>query len=217
MKEYPSIESFGMVPRGVATIAFRKYDGSNLRVEWNKKRGWYKWGTRKRLFDKSDPDYGPAITIFEKKYADPLSKILTDNKELRGTIGTIVFMEFFGPHSFAGWHDLQALSSIGINVEGNEPKDVVVFDINIHKKGLLGPRSFLKFFGHLDVAEVLYDGILTEEFIKDVREGKYPVREGVVCKGGDGYNHTLWMCKIKTLSYIEELKTRFGVGWSKYE
>jgi hypothetical protein len=38
----------------------------------------------------------------------------------------------------------------------------------------------------------------------------------VVCKGGDGFNHSLWMVKIKTKAYIKELQERFGVGWKQY-
>ncbi len=214
MKEYPSIESVKYAPLGEHCLAFRKYDGSNLRVEWSKKSGWHKWGTRRRLFDHTDPDFGEAIGIFEKKYADDLVKVITDNKLFRSVNSVIVFMEFLGPNSFSGLHDPKVLAGAGINVESNGPKDVVVFDINLHKKGFLGPRNFVKTFEHLDVAEVMYDGPLTEKFISDVREGRYPVREGVVCKGGDG--HKLWMCKIKTNAYIQELKDRFGVGWVDY-
>jgi hypothetical protein len=41
------------------------------------------------------------------------------------------------------------------------------------------------------------------------------VCEGVICKGGTG--HRLWMGKIKTLAYLEELKRRFKDKWKMYE
>jgi hypothetical protein len=42
------------------------------------------------------------------------------------------------------------------------------------------------------------------QFINDVRNGAYPVVEGVVAKG-DG-----WMAKIKTLAYLRRLDEAFG-------
>lgn len=66
----------------------------------------------------------------------------------------------------------------------------------------------------MDISKVIYQGILDEEFINDVRQGKYPVKEGVVCKGGSGHN--LWMTKIKTLSWIEEVKKKFARDWERY-
>jgi hypothetical protein len=216
MKEYPSISGSKLAPIGQQCIVFNKYDGSNLSFEWSKKRGWYKYATRRRFFDKDDPDFGCAIEIFHKKYAYDLAKILTDFPEFKKPQSATVFCEFVGPHSFAGWHTPEQLASIGIKVDNNDPKDLMLFDVNIYKRGFVSPRNFVNAFGHLHVAEVIYDGILTEEFIKEVREGKCPVKEGVVCKGGDGFNHTLWMAKIKTEAYIQELKDRFGVGWKQY-
>jgi hypothetical protein len=59
----------------------------------------------------------------------------------------------------------------------------------------------------MPIAEVVYQGPLSLEFIDAVRNNEFPVKEGVVAKGGTG--HDLWMRKIKTLQYLEELKTRF--------
>jgi hypothetical protein len=169
------------------------------------------------MFDASDPEYGPAIEIFEKKYAEPLAKAIVDFSDFKKPQEAIAFMEYFGPHSFAGWHDPKALRNIGIDCEHNDPKDVVVFDVNIHKRGLVGPRNFRRAFGHLPVSEIVWEGFFTEDFVEDVREGNVVKGEGVVVKGGDGFDHTLWMLKIKTNAYIEELKKRFGVGkWEQY-
>ena len=197
MKEYPSILGSKGAPE-LPCIAFYKLDGSNLRFEWSRKTGFYKFGTRRRLFDKSDAEYGCAIEIFNKKYGEDLSKIFRDKYKAEKAMA---FGEFFGPQSFAGQHVL------------DDPKDVVLFDINIHKKGILGPEEFIKNFGHLHTPVVIYEGPLTEEFIQDVRQSKYLINEGVVAKGGQGHN--LWMRKIKTLDYLKRLQKLYENTWQE--
>src|SRR6185436_11759574 len=97
-----------------------------------------------------------------------------------------------------------------------EPMELRLFDVNINKRGLVGPRQFMKTFGHLPVPEVLCEGVLTRELIQDVRDGKYPVNEGVICKGGGEKScHDIWMVKIKTTAYLAKLKERFE-DWQKY-
>lgn len=82
MKEYPKILGSERIPLNEECIAFDKLDGSNLRFEYSKKQGWYKFGTRRRLFDHTDPDFGSALEIFQRKYAEPIEKIVFDNCEL---------------------------------------------------------------------------------------------------------------------------------------
>jgi len=56
---------------------------------------------------------------------------------------------------------------------------------------------------------------MTGNFTQGVRDGKYPVDEGVVCKGGE--DHKLWMVKIKTTDYLKRLKEVFqGNEWKNY-
>ena len=139
MKDYPSINGinrYNKAPLGQSCIAFRKLDGSNLRFEWSKKRGWHLFGTRIRTFDRSDPEYGCAINIFERKYADAIVAASCDFRDFKKPQGLVAFCEFFGPHSFAGWHDPTALQKIGFDVTSNEPKELVLFDVNINKRGL---------------------------------------------------------------------------------
>lgn len=211
MKEYPKTYGFKHELVGRPCTAFYKYDGSNLRFEYSKKqKKWYKFGTRHHLFLENDPEYGEAVPVFFKKYADGLAKVFHDTKAWKNSDYMVAFGEYFGPHSFSGKHDPKLL-----NVESNSPKDVVVFDINIHRRGLLGPEEFLHHFKQLPVAEVVYEGKLTEEFFHDVRNGgKYNLNEGVMCKGGSG--HELWICKIKTLDYLERLKSIFGEKWKEF-
>ena len=211
MKDYPHINGSSKAPHEPC-VAFCKYDGSNLRFEWSKKRGFYKFGTRTRLFDKNDPVFGEGIDLFLNKYSEDLSKIFTDNKDYRNRGEAIAFCEFFGNKSFAGLHVKE------------DPKTVILFDINIYKMGILGPKEFLENFGHLDVAEVVSYTNLNQEFINDIREGKIqfeskkpiknPVWEGVVCKSGK--SHGLWMVKIKTNAYRDALKNHYATDWLKY-
>ena len=199
MKSYPSIDGPSKAPRQPC-IAFYKYDGSNLRWEWSKKRGWYKFGTRRRLFDHTDPDYGCAIPIFMESLAPELEAIF--RKEYRDINQIIVFTEFFGPNSFAGQHI-------------KEQKELRLIDVNLHKKGIIDPRGFVNIFGSLPfAAQIVYEGNLNEQLILDIRDSKYDVNEGVVCKGGKG--HKLWMCKIKTLAYRKRLKEFYGEEWEEF-
>lgn len=200
MKTYPSILGCDKNTPNSKCIAFYKYDGSNLRWEWSKKRGWYKFGTRNRLFDSTDEIFGEAISIFQNTYANDIERILIDSFR---TESAIAFTEFLGPSSFAGLHIK------------DEPKELILFDISIYKKGLLSPVEFIKEFKSIKTAEVIYTGNLNQPFIQSVREntdGK--LNEGVVCKGGEG--HKLWMRKIKTNSYLEKLKNRMPNDWQNY-
>lgn len=202
MKPYWSIPGPSKAPRKPC-VAFYKYDGSNLRWEWSKKRGWYKSGCRKRLIDASDEQFGKAVPLFLNNYADQIEEVFRQ-KYFRNIKSVIIYTEFFGPNSFAGDH-----------VDA-DPKELRLIDVNPFKKGLLGPREFLNMFGHLPfVAEVVYEGNLNDSFIADIREGRYPVNEGVVCKGGSG--HDLWMVKIKTNDYKRRLIAKFGnEHWLKF-
>jgi len=70
------------------------------------------------------------------------------------------------------------------------------------------PRDFVNHFGHLRAAEVIYEGNFNSQFVQDVKDGKYPVEEGVVAKGvKEGKKqHGLWMSKVKTRKWFERLK-----------
>lgn len=201
METYPSITGPNRAPRKPC-IAFYKYDGSNLRFEWTKKSGWVKYGTRKRLFDHTDEQFGEAIAIFHRDLAEKLEAIF--KKKYRDMQKLTVFCEFLGDNSFSGQHE-------------DEEHRLVLIDVKFHKKGYIAPREFVNVFcrelGDL-AAEVVYDGNLNEQFIQDIREGKYDVFEGVVCKGGDG--HKLWRCKIKTDEYKIKLQAMYGARWHEF-
>ena len=199
MKSYLSIPGINSAPFGMPCFAFDKLDGSNIRAEWNRKKGWHRFGTRTQLLDETNKEFGSAISVFLEKYGDAIPKVLRDEKDYRSVNECIAFCEFVGEHSFAGFHDYE------------EPHDVVLIDINPYKKGIIGPKLFIKHFGHLHIPDVVYEGNFNKQFVKDVREGKYSVKEGVVAKGNDPngkYPHNLWMVKCKTLVWLEELRRK---------
>jgi hypothetical protein len=184
-------------PLGKPCIAFYKYDGSNLRWEWSPKQGWHKFGTRHELFDATNPIFGQAIPIFLNTMAD---EIVERVKNIDKKIHRITaFTEFFGPSSFAGKH------------EPNEPKELKLFDVYLFRQGMMLPKEFVKTFGNLPYsAKVVYEGNLNKQFIDDVRNGKYPVVEGVVAKGND------FSIKIKTNSYFQKLNEVYGTNYRLY-
>jgi len=202
MKKYPKIPNSSKFI-GRPCIAFYKHDGSNLRFEWSRKSGWNKSGTRNCLFNEKSDIYGQAISIFNDTYAEDLEKIFTNNKNYRKRERYTVFAEFFGPDSFAGLHG------------DDDIKELVLFDVWQYKFGLIGPRRFMRNFGHLKIPEIIYDGILNKSFINKVRTSVYNLEEGVVCKGGSG-GKDIWMAKIKTNEYKEKLKNVYQKMWRIY-
>ena len=131
----------------------------------------------------------------------PLTEILRalrfyDSPEL------IVFTEFLGPESFAGRH------------RPDDDMQLVLLDV-MSAAGMISPEQFVTDFGSLDaLARVVYRGKFTGQFAADVREGRYDVAEGVVCKGGR--TGDVWMAKIKTRAYLDRLKASFGRKWEEY-
>lgn len=206
MKQYPKIYDSSTF-NASHCIAFNKYDGSNLRAEWRKKQGFYKFGTRKRLFDEKDEVFGCAIPLFMDKFSKKLEEIFSNNKIFHGVRDIICFAEFFGENSFAGQHVLE------------EEKKLVLFDVWLYKKGLIGPKDFVKLFSNnsFESAKVVYEGKFTGKLIEDVRKGVFKdkgVFEGVICKSGE-FND-IQMCKVKTNEYLEKLKVYCSKDWADF-
>ena len=78
MKSYPKIPYWNKGLFDQDCIAFLKEDGSNLRFEFNKKRGFYKFGTRNVMITEKDENFGKAIPLFLEKYNEPISKVFRD-------------------------------------------------------------------------------------------------------------------------------------------
>ena len=204
MEQYPSIIGSAKAPLGKPCIAQYKYDGSNLRWEWSPKHGFNKYGTRRHLFDKSDPVFGPSIEMFQDTLAD---EIIRRTKEIvKNPQRITAFTEFFGPNSFAGSH------------EPTDAKELRLFDIFLFQKGMLPVKDFLKYYGDLpQAAEIVYEGNLNQQFINDLKKGNFkckdlsrPLFEGVIAKGS-GFS-----VKIKTDEYFRQLRHKYPERWEQF-
>lgn len=196
MKQYPSIpRGTGQTFREFDAYVFDKPDGSNLRFEWSKKRGFYKFGTRTRMFDAGDEVFGTAVEMIAMELGDQLSRIFRDNR----WDSAIAFCEFHGPSSFAGSHDPA------------EKKTLSLFDVCADKRGFLGPKAFLDLFGEVTgVVKFLGTHRWTRGFVENVRQGLLDgvTFEGVVGKAGEG--HEIIRSKAKTQRWIDQVKAKYS-------
>jgi hypothetical protein len=204
MKTYPSINYYNKGIYGSIVHVFDKLDGSNIRCEWSKKSGWYKFGTRNCLIDEKHEQFGEGITIFLNKYADELHNIFRKEKIFRNTDKCMVFCEFLGDNSFAGWHN------------PNDKKDVVLFDIWQFKKGFVAPSDFVEIISsNLHTAEFLGKFEYNDELISKIQNnqfGNFPLKEGIICKGflNKKGQDNVWMTKIKTKEWLTQVKNKLG-------
>lgn len=198
MKSYDKIEYWNKGYFGEPVIAFDKLDGSNMRFEWSHKRGFYKFGTRTTMIDRSDKQFGSGIDIFLNKYSDDLEKVF--RTKYRKVESFVVFGEFYGENSFAGQH------------QDSDSKDVVIFDINQYKRGIVTPNEFVDNFGHLDIPTIIYQGKYTHEFVNNIKNDIYGLKEGVIVKGQikTKTKEETWMVKVKTNLWLQKVKEKFG-------
>ncbi len=179
--------------------AFDKLDGSNLRFEWSKKRGWYKFGSRRQMIDTNHEQFGEGVTMFLDEYGDGLDTIFRRNKNYRNFKNFIVFAEYYGPNSFAGFH------------QPDDKMKLTLFDVNPIGKGFIEPKEFVDNFGHLGIPEIIHIGDMTNEFVNDVKQNKFNLVEGVVCKATKKEKgNRIWMTKVKTDEWMKKIKTNFG-------
>lgn len=191
MKHYPSISK--EVRPDIYIYAFDKLDGSNIRAEWNYKKGFYKFGTKNHLIDASAKPFGIALQLIQDKYAADLAAVF----KAQGWRDVICFFELWGASSFAGTHDF------------TKPMTVTLFDANPHKHGILEPQEFIKYFGHLDIPKVLYEGKVSTELFDWVKQSTLPgmTFEGVVCKGASDTKARMpVMFKIKSKAWLQKLR-----------
>lgn len=188
MKPYPSIFK---LPCEFTAHVFDKLDGSNLRFEWSKKRGWYKYGTRKRMFDESDEVFGEAIPLFHQTLASPIADIAKKEQWQK----VVVFAEFWGKESFAGLH------------VKDDPKRLTLFDVSPHQQGFLPPVKFRKLFeGVVDTPLYLGKYNWNKNFVDRIREEGLEgiTLEGVIGKGI--VKNNLVMAKAKTQVWLDKVK-----------
>lgn len=200
MQSYPSIDN---TINNSHIIAFNKLDGSNIRSEWTRKSGFSKFGTRRRLLDPNEAPFGEAVSLFNEKYAQKLNEIFKKEQFEKAT----VFFEFYGDNSFAGFHE-------------DEPHEVTLFDIHVHKKGLLPAKDFLKLVeSKVDHAEVLYRGVANSDFVESVRNSTLPGMslEGVICKGGLDNRGRPINFKLKSQAWLDRLKEKYKDNEEMFE
>lgn len=98
MQQYPSINK--EVIKDLDYYVFDKLDGSNIRVEFSLKKGFDKFGTRKKLMSDDSGILNLSKDLImqnEKEVHDIFKK----NKWQEGTL----FFEFYGDKSFSGFHE----------------------------------------------------------------------------------------------------------------
>jgi hypothetical protein len=206
MKQYNEIKKFDLDHIGQHILATDKIDGSNFRVEWNRKlskksrftKGFKKFGTRNRVITNARDQFFEMVEIFDEKYTDKIDERFRTHKIFRNIDTITLYGEFYGENSFGGFHNW------------SEPHDLYFFDIWLYKKDFLSPSEFYSEFRDLSIPRLIYKGPLTEEFIQEVQENKYNLREGVVYKFVQDKKITIG--KIKTLDWLQKVKDNYGVA-----
>ncbi len=196
MKQYPHIPK---EPKGDTTHfwVFNKIDGSNIRAEWTKKKGFHKFGSRKRLLG-TDQGILAKAEYLAKEYEPVFNSIFREERWEKVTC----FFEFYGPNSFAGNHVV------------TDQHRLALLDVDVFKQGMLPPGDFLKLFqtSSIETPRFLHYGIIDASFRKSVVEGTLEgmTFEGVVAKSRPSKR---WaepvMFKIKNQAWINKVKANY--------
>ena len=195
MLQYPSISK---QITDLPIFAFDKLDGSNIRVEWSRKTGFCKFGSRTRLLDPQEKPLGEAVEIFMRDFAEPMETVF--RKYLKVERAT-AFLEFYGESSFAGLHSPE------------EEHFLSLFDVSLYKKGFMLPKEFLRAFeGAVATPELLYTGKPNSLFVEEVKSGQLEgmTFEGVVCKSQELRKNRQVSFKVKNQAWLDRLKRRCG-------
>lgn len=193
MKSYPSIEK--KFAKKEKYYFFDKLDGSNIRAEWSAKKGFYKFGTRKRLLEENEPLLGEAVLLIKEK-EDEFALFAKKEKIER----FVAFFEFFGENSFAGSHE-------------DELHKIVLIDVDVYKKGFIPPKEFIDIFKKykIEIPKILHIGKANSDFLDSVCTGKLDgmTFEGVIGKRMKGKT-THDYFKIKNREWLDKLKEKCG-------
>lgn len=196
MKSYPSIGRDNV--KGQPFYVFDKLDGSNVRTEWNQKRGFWKFGSKTQLIDETGPLGALAIPLM-KAQEDRIGSILRGLRVQEATC----FFEFYGPSSFAGVHQWKEMNF-----------QTVLLDVSLFKRGMLGPYEFVKTFGHkVSIPSLVHCGNVTDGLVQQVWDGTLAgvTFEGVVCKGlplKNGYPPHMF--KLKSKAWVDKVKSLYA-------
>lgn len=213
MKHYDSIDRIqdNGALLGEEIVAYNKLDGQNICIKYSTRtKKFDQFGSRKRVFDETDSQFGEAVKWFKAScYPELLSQIITDNSKKRGLFAGVdevtFYFEWYGENSFAGVHQ-----------EGDEMK-LALIDVFIKKKGYIEAKPLRElFYSHSEIIqpELIYSGKLTKDFIKSIQENDWTqencqwpnVKEGVVCRRTTLMRgQKLLKVKFKTKWWIEKL------------
>lgn len=188
---YPSISK---QIQNIPVYTFDKIDGSNTRVEWTRKKGFHKFGTRTRLLEETERPLGEAVTIFQETMAEELEPLMRKTRNERITL----FMEFVGESSFAGVH------------QEDEPHKLVLFDASFYKRGFLPPDEFMKLIGDtVETPGLLHMGKANSNLVELVKTGELEgmTFEGVICKSQAKHRGQHITFKIKNQAWLDKLRT----------
>jgi hypothetical protein len=198
MKQYSSIGHEHV--SGKSYYVYDKLDGSNMRVEWTKKKGFVKFGSRTQLVDANTGPLGAFSIPLMQAQEELISGALGPLQVQEATC----FFEFFGPQSFAGVHQWE---------QDRDKFKVVLFDVTLFKKGFMMPKEFQKTFeGIVPLPNLLHIGNVTEDLVRQIKDGTLEgiTEEGVVCKSSPLKNGYPPYCfKIKTEKWINRVKALY--------
>lgn len=204
MKQYNEIKKYDLDHLGQHIFAFDKLDGSNFRIEWNRKlskkshftKGFKKYGTRNRVITNGNDQFYEMVEIFRDNYADKVDERFRTHKLFKNADTITLYGEFYGENSFGGFHNW------------SEPHDIFFFDAWLYKRNFLSPSEFFSEFRDISMPKLIYKGPFMKQLIKDVNENKYGLREGVVYKFVT--NGEVTSGKIKTFDWLERVKLNYG-------
>lgn len=187
MKHYDSIDNikYNTELLGEQVWAFNKLDGQNFCAKYSvKKKMFTNFGSRKCMVDESSEQFGDAVRYFKShNYETILSNIVEQHRGKKDVFSGVdeitFFFEWYGEHSFAGFHSL----------EDKDNMHLALIDVFIKKKGYIEPKIYMDLFKDcgIELPQLVYTGPLVKEFIKDIQDNdwtesncKYPyIKEGV--------------------------------------
>ena len=192
-----------------------KLDGTNLAWEWNAKRGWHRQGTRTRLFDASDLQFGFTLG---KQFPELLAQCKGFEHFIqlyRAKTLTIV-TELYGDGSFAGSHN-------------GETGRLYLLDMLVDNRFLLPKEIYgdlqetpetIGYHGKLENdipyfhAPRIFNTRATwnEQLVAELR-GYKEVNEGFVVKSAE--RRGVW-AKVKTYAYMERIKAKRPDNWKEF-
>lgn len=218
MKHYDSIDNikYNTELVGEQIYAFNKLDGQNFCAKYSvKKKCFTNFGSRKYMVDETSEQFGDTVRYFKyHNYETILTNIVEQhrgkNDVFSGADEITFFFEWYGEHSFAGFHSL----------EDKNDMHLALIDVFIKKKGYIEPKKYMNLFSDCDIElpQLVYTGTLNKDFIKSIQDNdwnehncKYPyIKEGVVIRRTTLLKgQRLPKVKVKTKWWLTELHKRY--------